>query len=173
GVCWFGFPARTPADKEPSSPKKSAAQEIAQDWIPRGDGVGAWHDIGAGCPKDSPASFVASFRTSQLTFAEAWEACATKCGADKKYNAHRLEVTAGKGDKGCWALVETRSGPGADRGGVFVPERKVLGLGHPEARERRQSRVRYSYRRHALTRKKWDIVVIRAEQVAAVDRPRG
>jgi len=113
GVCWFGFPARTPADKEPS-PKKSAAQEIAQTWIPRGDGVGAWHDIGAGCPKDSPASYVVSFRTSQLTFAEAWESCASKCGAGKKYNAQRLEVTAGKGGKGCWALVE-RPGPGLER----------------------------------------------------------
>ena len=113
GVCWPGFAARTPADKEPSA-KKSAAQEIAQDWIPRGHGIGAWHDIGAGCPKDSPASYVASFRTSQLTFAEAWEACATKCGADKKYKAHRLEVTAVKGDKGCWALVE-RPGRGLER----------------------------------------------------------
>jgi hypothetical protein len=49
---------------------------------------------------------VVSFRTSQLTFAEAWEFCATKCGADKKYVAYRLETTAGEGRKGSWALVE-------------------------------------------------------------------
>jgi hypothetical protein len=110
GACWFGVPARTAADKGPSS-KLSAAQEIAQAWIPRGEGVGDWHDLGAGCPKDSPKLYVVSFRTSQLTFAEAWEFCATKCGADKKYVAHRLETTAGEGDKGCWALVER---PGKD-----------------------------------------------------------
>jgi hypothetical protein len=109
-ACWFGVPARTAADKGPSS-KPSAAQEIAQAWIPRGEGVGDWHDLGAGCPKDSPKLYVVSFRTSQMTFAEAWEFCATKCGADKKYVAYRLETTAGEGGKGSWALVER---PGKD-----------------------------------------------------------
>ena len=110
GAGWCAVPAHTAADKEPSS-KLSAAQEIAQEWIPRGDGVGEWHDLGAGCPKDSPKLYVVSFRTSQLTFAEAWEFCATKCGADKKYVAYRLETTAGEGRKGSWALVER---PGKD-----------------------------------------------------------
>ena len=35
GGCWFGVPTRTAADKEPSA-KLSAAQEIAQAWLPRG-----------------------------------------------------------------------------------------------------------------------------------------
>ena len=39
GACWLAFPARTAADREPSS-KLSAAQEIAQAWIPRGEGSG-------------------------------------------------------------------------------------------------------------------------------------
>jgi len=78
---------------------------------PPGEGVGDWHDLGAGCPNDSPKLYVVSFRTSQLTFAEAWEFCATKCGADKKYVAYRLETTAGEGGKGSWALVER---PGKD-----------------------------------------------------------
>jgi hypothetical protein len=110
GVYWFGVPARTAADKRPSS-KLSAAQKIAQAWIPQGDGVGEWHNLGAGCPKDSPKLYVVSFHTSQLTFAEAWAFCATKCGTDKKYVAYRLETTSGEGDKGCWALVER---PGKD-----------------------------------------------------------
>jgi hypothetical protein len=113
GGCWFGVPTRTATDKGPSS-KLSAAQEIAQEWLPRGDGVGDWHDLGAGCPKDSPKLYVVSFRTSQMTFAEAWEFCATKCGADKKYVAYRLETVAGEGGKGSWALVE-RPGKDGDR----------------------------------------------------------
>jgi hypothetical protein len=111
GACCFAVPARTAAaDKEPSS-QLSAAQEIAREWIPRGEGVGDWQNLGAGCPKDSPKLYVVSFRTSQLTFAEAWEFCATKCGADKKYVAYRLETTTGEGGKGSWALVER---PGKD-----------------------------------------------------------
>jgi len=118
GACWFGAPGRTAADKRPSS-KLSAAQKIAQAWIPQGDGLGDWHNLGAGCPKDSPKLYVVSFRTSQLTFAEAWEFCATKCGADKKYVAYRLETTSGEGDKGCWALVERPSKKGERTDSVF------------------------------------------------------
>ena len=113
GVCWFGIAARTAADKKPS-PTLSAAQEIATEWIPQKDAVGDWHDLGAGCPRDSPKLHVVSFRTSQLTFAEAWEFCASKCGADKKYVAYRLETTAGEGEKGSWALVE-RPGKNLER----------------------------------------------------------
>jgi hypothetical protein len=118
GACWFGVPAHTATDKEPSS-KLSAAQKIAREWTPRGEGVGDWHSLGAGCPKDSPKLYVVSFRTSQLTFAEAWEFCATKCGADKKYVAYRLETTAGEGAKGCWALVERPSKDGERTDSVF------------------------------------------------------
>jgi hypothetical protein len=102
------------AADEGRSSKLSKAQEIARAWLPRGEGVGSWHNLGAGCPKDSPKSYVVSFRTSQLTFAEAWASCAARCGADKKYVANRLETTAGKGAKGSWALVE-RPGPGLER----------------------------------------------------------
>jgi hypothetical protein len=110
GACWVAVPTRTAAEKGSSS-KLSAAQEIARAWIPQKDGVGDWHSLGAGCPKDSPKLYVASFRTSQLTFAEAWEFCATRCGAEKKFVAYRLETTSGKSGRGCWALVER---PGKD-----------------------------------------------------------
>jgi hypothetical protein len=105
GASWFAIPTRTAANKEPPS-KPPTPEAIAQEWIPRGEGVGDWHNLGAGCPKDSPKLYVVSFRTSELTFAEAWEFCSTKCGADKKYVPYRLETTAGEGAKGFWALVE-------------------------------------------------------------------
>jgi hypothetical protein len=113
GACWFAVPTRTAADKGPPA-KLSAAEEIAREWIPQKDAVGDWHNLGAGCPKDSPKLYVTSFRTSQMTFAEAWEFCASKCGADKKYVAYRLECTGGKSAKGCSALVE-RPGKGLAR----------------------------------------------------------
>ena len=111
--CWLALPARTAADKEP--PRKLAAPEIAQQWLPKGEGVGDWHNVGAGCPKDSPKLYVLSFRTSQLTFQEAWAFCMSRCGGDRKYAANVLEIGAGGSNaKGSWGLVE-RPGKGGEK----------------------------------------------------------
>jgi hypothetical protein len=103
-------PPHPAADSKPPT-QKSLAAKVAEAWLPKGDRVGEWHSVGAGCPEDAPKVYVVSFRNSAVTFADAWTSFAGKCEIDKKYSENKLEITSGENKKGCWMLLER---PGED-----------------------------------------------------------
>ena len=86
-------------------PKERTAQDIAKDWAYKTGRGQERHFLNAS-PKDSTKLYAANGRLKGVSYADAWNFYAAKCGADLKYAEKEIHVTGKEVKGGQYTIVD-------------------------------------------------------------------